>query len=94
MQRKRKSLREKLKRKFLYIYIYISLITEGKYKAQYEEGLKMLRLKQMLQRLPIVLAQAQPGNTSENVSENLNEIRQFIYSLHREKEVTRKVYNQ
>ena len=54
----------------------------------------MLRLKQMLQRLPIALAQVQPGNTSENVSENLNEIRQFIYSLHREKEVTQKVYNQ
>ena len=92
MQRKRKSLREKLKRKFL--YIYISLITEGKYKAQYGEGLKMLRLKQMLQRLPIALAQVQPGNTSENASENLNKIRQFIYSLHREKEVTQKVYNQ
>ena len=57
------------------MYIYISLITEGKYKAQYGEGLKMLRLKQMLQRLPIALAQVQPGNTSENVSENLNKIR-------------------
>ena len=46
--------------------------------------------KQMLQKLPIVLAQLRAGNTSENV---LNEIRQIIYSLHREKEVTKKVYN-
>ena len=44
----------------------------------------------MLQRLPITLAQVKTGNTSENL---LNEIRQIIYSLHREKEVTKKVYN-
>ena len=40
--------------------------------------------------LPITLAQVKPGNTSENL---LNEIRQNIYSLYREKEVTKKVYN-
>ena len=44
----------------------------------------------MLQRLPIALAQVKAGNTSENW---LNEIRQFIYSLYREKEVSKKVYN-
>ena len=44
----------------------------------------------MLQRLPITLAQVKTGNTSENL---LNEIRQIIYSLYREKEVTKKVYN-
>ena len=44
----------------------------------------------MLQRLPIALAQVKAGNTSENL---LNEIRQIIYSLHRENEVTKKVYN-
>ena len=42
----------------------------------------------MLQRLPIVLAQEKAGNTSENL---LNEIRQIIYSLYREKEFTKKV---
>ena len=36
----------------------------------------------MLQRLQIVLAQVKAGNTSENL---LNEIRQIIYSLYREK---------
>ena len=41
----------------------------------------------MLQRLPIALSQVKTGNTSENL---LNEI---IYSLYREKEITKKVYN-
>ena len=40
--------------------------------------------------LPIALAQVKPGNTSEHL---LNEIRQNLYSLYREKEVTKKVYN-
>ena len=44
----------------------------------------------MHQRLSIPLAQVKASNTSENL---LNEIRQIIYSLYREKEVTKKVYN-
>ena len=44
----------------------------------------------MLQRLPIAIAQVKVGNTSENL---LNEIRQIIYSLYWEKEITKKVYN-
>ena len=40
----------------------------------------------MFQRLPINLAQVKAGNTSENL---LNEIRKIIYSLYREKEVTK-----
>ena len=40
----------------------------------------------MLQRLPIALAQVKAGNTSENL---LNEIRQIIYYMYREKEVTK-----
>ena len=43
--------------------------------------------KEMIQRLPVALAQVKAGNTSENL---LNEIRQIIYSLYREKEVTKK----
>ena len=50
-------------------------------------GLKILTPKQMLQRLPIALAQVKADNTSENV---LNEIHQIIYSLYRDKEVTKK----
>ena len=44
----------------------------------------------MLQKLPIALAQVKAGNTSKNL---LIEIRQIIYYLHQEKDVTRKVYN-
>ena len=44
----------------------------------------------MHQRLPIALAQVKTGNTSENL---LNEIRQIIYSMCQEKEITKKVYN-
>ena len=41
--------------------------------------LKLLTPKQMLQRLPIALAQIKAGNNSESL---LNEIRQTIYSLY------------
>ena len=53
-------------------------------------GLKILSPKQIHQRSPIALAQVKAGNTSENV---LNQINQIIYSLHRAKEITEKVYN-
>ena len=43
----------------------------------------------MLQRLLIALAQVKSGNTSENL---LNEMKQIINSLYREKEITKKVY--
>ena len=59
-------------------------------KSTQGKGLKILTPKQMLQRLPIVLAQVKVGNTSENL---LNEIRQIIYFLYRAKEITKKVYN-
>ena len=52
--------------------------------------LKISTPKQMFQRLPIVLAQVKAGNTSENL---LNEAREIIYSLHQEKNVSKKVYN-
>ena len=41
----------------------------------------------MLQILPIALAQVKVGYTSKNL---LNEIRQIIYSLYQEQEVTEK----
>ena len=48
-----------------------------------ETGLKILTPKQMLQRLPIALAQVKAGNNSENL---LNEIRQIVCSLYQSKE--------
>ena len=59
-------------------------------KQQKGKGIKILTPKQMLQRLPITLAQVKAANTSENL---LNEIKQIIYSLYREKEVTKNVCN-
>ena len=55
-----------------------------------ETDLKILTPKQMLQRLPIALAQVKAGNNSENL---LNEIRKIIYALYQPKEITKKVYN-
>ena len=52
--------------------------------------LKILSPKQMLQRLPIALAQVKTGNNSESL---LNEIKQIVYSLYRSKQITKKVYN-
>ena len=68
------------------------MILEAKKLAREQEGtgLKILTLNQMLQRLPIALAQVKVGNNSEIL---LNEIRQIVYSLYRSKEITKKVYN-
>ena len=70
------------------------MMSEARYKAKKDdtkgEGLKILTPKQMLQRLPVAIAQVKAGNNSENL---LNEIRQITYSLYRSKEITKKVYN-
>ena len=62
----------------------------GEAKVSDRNHIKFLTPKQMLQRLPIALAQVKAGNTSENL---LNAIRQIIYSLHQAKEITKAVYN-
>ena len=64
------------------------IVSEAKYKRIYGEGLKILTPKQMIQRLPISLAQVKACNTSENL---LNEIRQIIYSVYQSKEITESV---
>ena len=64
--------------------------SEAKYKSKHGKGLKILTPKQMFQRLPIALSQEKAGNRSENL---LIEIRQILYSLYQEKEVTKRVYN-
>ena len=58
---------------------YSSKVSEAKHKATKGTGLKILTSKQMLQRLPVALAQVKEDNNSDNL---LNEIRQFIYSLY------------
>ena len=69
---------------------YSSMVSESKTKATKGTWLKILTLKQILQRLPIALAQVKAGNKSESL---WNEIRQIVYSLYQSKQVTKKVYN-
>ena len=68
------------------------MVFDSSYKAKQDEtkgtGLKILTLKQMLQRLPIALAQVETGNNSESL---LNEIRQSVHSLYQSMEITKKV---
>ena len=69
------------------------MILEAKRLAKEEQewkGLEILTPNQMLQRLPIALAQIKAGNNSEIL---LNEIRQIVYFLYRSKKITKKVYN-
>ena len=74
-----------------FIEDYGSLILEAKRPAKQEgKGLKILTPKQMLQRLPIALAQIKADNNSESL---LNEIKQIVYFLYQSKEITKKVYN-
>ena len=53
-------------------------------------GLNILNSKQMLNRLPILLAQIQAGNNSNKLK---NEARQILYSIYRSKLLTKTVYN-
>ena len=73
---------------------YVEMLSDANYDARNNEtkgtGLKILTPKQMLQRLPIALAQVKAGNNSESL---LNEIRQIVYSLYQWKQITKKVYN-
>ena len=55
-----------------------------------DSGLKILTDKQMLNCLPILLAQIQAGNSSIKLKK---EIRQILYLLYRSKVLTKTVYN-
>ena len=54
------------------------------------KGFKILTNKQMLNRLPILLAQIQAGNNFKSLK---NEIKQILYSLYRSKVLTKTVYS-
>ena len=72
---------------------YSLMMSEAKSKATKEtKGTrhKILTHKQILQRLPIALAQVKVGNDSESL---LNEIRKIVYSLYQSKQITKKVFN-
>ena len=68
---------------------YCSMVLDSKKKKTTEgKGLKVLIPNQMLQSLPIALAQVKAGNNSEKL---LNEIRQFFYSLHQSKKLLKQI---
>ena len=69
---------------------YSLIMSEAKIKVVKGEGLKILTPKQMLQRLPIALAQVKAGNNSESL---LNEIRLIVYSLYQSNKIAKKVYS-
>ena len=62
---------------------YAKNMSRNIYKSKQGTELKILTFKQMLQRLPIALAQIKAGNNSESL---LNEIRQIVYFLYHSKE--------
>ena len=70
----------------------INIVERTLYFNQQEQqglGLKILTPDQMLNRLPISLAQLKAGNISEKLK---NEIRQLLYSLYRSKKLTKQLY--
>ena len=58
-------------------------------KNQQGQGLKILTPNQMLNRLPIYLAQLKARNNSRKLK---NEIRQLLYSLYKSKKLTKQLY--
>ena len=67
---------------------YTTIESKTKHEAKHEKRLKILTPKQMLQILPIALAQVKAGDIFEDL---LNEIRQIIFSFHQEKEIATKI---
>ena len=63
---------------------------DSKQNRTERKGHKILTPKEMLQRLPVALAQVKANNNSESL---LNEIRQIVYSFYQSKQITKKVYN-
>ena len=65
-------------------------IKSGSDTSKKGEGIKILTNKQMLNRLPILLAQIQAGSNSKSLK---NELRHILYSLYRSKLLTKTVHN-
>ena len=62
-----------------FFYNYSTVTSEDRHKTNHGEGIKVLNLKQMVQRSPIALAQIKVRDTSKSL---LNEICLIIYSSH------------
>ena len=59
-------------------------------ERQKGQGLKIMIPKQMITRLPILLAELNAGNNSQKLK---NGIRQIVYSLYRSNNLSKTIYN-
>ena len=59
-------------------------------RQQKGQGLKIMSPKQVIARLPILLAQLKSGNNSQKLK---NEIRQIAYYFYRSKNISKTIYN-
>ena len=73
----------------LIVNIVEKILKFNEQNQQKGQGIKILTPNQMLNRLPITLAQLQTGNNSNKLK---NEIIQLLYSLYRSKNMTEQVY--
>ena len=73
----------------LIVKIVEKILKFNKQNQQKGQDIKILTPSQMLNRLPIALAQLQAGNNSRKLK---NEIRQLLHSLYCSKNMTEQVY--
>ena len=73
----------------LIVEIAEKILQFNEQNQQKGQGIKILTPNQMLNRLPIALAQLQAGNDSNKLK---NEIRQQLYSLYRSKNMAERIY--
>ena len=73
----------------LIVKIVEKILKFNKQNQQKGQGIKILTPNQMLNRLPIALAQLQTGNNSKKLK---NEITQLLYSLYCSKNMTEQIY--
>ena len=71
------------------VEIVEKILKFNKQNQQKGQGIKILTRNQMLNRLPIALAQFQAGNNSNKFK---NEIKQLLYSLDRSRNMTKQIY--
>ena len=71
------------------VNIVEKILKFNKQHQQKGQGIKIITPNQMLNRLPIALAQLQAGNNSNKLK---IEIRQLLYSLYRSKNMTEQIY--
>ena len=71
------------------VKIVEKILKFNKQNQQKGQDIKILTSNQMLNRLPIALAQLQAGNNSSKLK---NEIRQLLHSLYCSKNMTEQVY--